>query len=515
MYNMDKNLHDIENLFRSSLDDNEETPSSKVWDGVEQILDKDNVSIIKKKYSNIKRVAVLLLLLLTGLCIYDLHKSYQKRELATGNKSINNGIVKPDGFKNKPNIIRPLWTDSLILVKKVKTNTAKGLSMLIKENASTAKVKKVERMSSEYFVKNDLKQKEGIVLSSKNKVFLNRSNKTIDRKKEDKVHIDIYSINQTNKLTNHGHNSSAIKGRAVEDKTKLFLSEISSLPNIPGKYNVSLIDSIKLQPAVILRTTASLKNNLSGITKVQKQSISTTSKLSASLFFSPDFGWYRLQNDVPDNQAADADEIEKGEQHEFSSTIGALINYEVSKHWTIQSGFTFSNTAITVEPKTIYAQADNSGSVKYRFNTSSGYSYVLPSFSSSPGIGDSLYAFTSIHTLQYIGIPIAIKYNFTKGNFNFNAMLGLSTNFLTKGKIETVLEKGTSNEAEIINNIQGLKSTYLSGLLGVGAEYNLSKNIAVTFMPTARFAMSAINKGSVVKSYPNSFGLATGICIKL
>lgn len=513
IYNMDKNLPDIENLFRSNLDDNEEMPSSKVWEGVEQSLDKDNVLTIKKKYSNLKRVAVLLLLLLTGLCIYDLHKSYQKRELATGNKSINKGIVKPEGYKNKTNIITPLRTDSFKLVMKVKTNIAKGLSMLSKEDASIVKVKKAKRMSSEYFVKSDLKQKERNVFSSKNKVFSTQRNEIVDTKKPHKILTETYSVNQTNR-SGHGHKSLPVKGRVAEDQNKFFQSEISSFPD-RGKFNVSMMNTIKIKPAVILITTADINNNLSSVKKVQDQRTATPSKLSVSLFFSPDFAWYRLQNDVPDNHAADADEIEKSEQHDFSSSVGALIDYKLSKHWNIQSGLTFSNTTITVEPKTIYAQADNSGSVKYRFNTSSGYSYILPSFSSSPGIGDSLYAFTSTHTLQYIGIPLAIKYNFTKGNFNFNAMLGLSTNFLTKGKIETVLEKGTSNEAEIINNIQGLKSTYLSGLLGVGAEYNLSKRTAITFMPTARFAISAINKGTVVKSYPNSFGLATGIRIKL
>jgi hypothetical protein len=514
MYNMDKNLPDIENLFRSNLDDNEEMPSSKVWDGVEKILDKDTLSSIKKKYSILKRVAILLLLLLTGLFFYDLHTSYKKMESAKGNKSMSKIIVKPEGFKGSTNIIIPRLTDSLELVKKDKAIGVNGLSLLTKEDSFISIVKKAKRMSSEYFVKSDLKQKKQNVLGSKNKVFLARRNKIADTKTQNKKLMETYSINQINRPEG-GHNRLPGKGSIVEVQNKLFLSEVSSLPIIAGKFNVSMINTIKIQPAVILITTSGINNNLSGVKKVKDQPTATPSRLSASLYFSPDFAWYRLQNDVPDNQAADADEIEKSEQHDFSSSTGVLIDYKVSKHWIIQSGLTFSNTAITVEPKTIYAQSDNSGSVKYRYNTSSGYSYVLPSFSSSPGIGDSLYAFTSTHTLQYIGIPIAIKYNFTKSNFNFNAMLGLSANFLTKGKIETVLEKGTSNKAEIINKIQGLKSNYLSGLLGVGAEYNLSKRIAVTFMPTARFAVSAINKGAVVKSYPNSFGLATGIRVKL
>ena len=127
----------------------------------------------------------------------------------------------------------------------------------------------------------------------------------------------------------------------------------------------------------------------------------------------------------------------------------------LNKHWSLQSGLTYSSTNIIVEPKTIYAQSDNSGSVKYRINTSSGYGYLSPSFSSNPAVGDSLYAFTSTHTLNYISIPLALKYNITKDKFSFNAMTGLSINILTQGKIETLVEKGVNNETEVVNNLQG------------------------------------------------------------
>ena len=174
-----------------------------------------------------------------------------------------------------------------------------------------------------------------------------------------------------------------------------------------------------------------------------------------------------------------------------------------------------SNTNITVDPKTIYAQQDNTGSVKYRINTSSGYGYVLPSFSSNPAVGDSLYAFTSTHSLQYIGIPLAVTYNVTRGKFKFNALAGLSANILTKAKLETTVEKGFINAPETVDNLQGLRKIYFSGLAGVGVDYKLSKKTAVTFAPTMRFALNSINKDATVKSYPMSFGFVLGLKLDL
>ena len=181
----------------------------------------------------------------------------------------------------------------------------------------------------------------------------------------------------------------------------------------------------------------------------------------------------------------------------------------------MQSGVTLSNTHIIIEPKTIYAQADNTGSIKYRINTSSGYGYVLPSFIANPAAGDSLYAFTSTHSLQYIGIPLAVTYNITKGKFGFNALAGVSTNILYKAKLETDVEKGFNNELEVVNNIQGLKKMYFSGLAGVGVDYKLTNKTSLVFSPTMRFALNSINKDAPVKSYPISFGFTVGLKIGL
>ncbi len=57
---MDRNLPDIEELFKSALENEEEMPEPKVWQAIEGILDKENVISIKKKYSNLKKVAFLL-----------------------------------------------------------------------------------------------------------------------------------------------------------------------------------------------------------------------------------------------------------------------------------------------------------------------------------------------------------------------------------------------------------------------------------------------------------------------
>jgi hypothetical protein len=181
----------------------------------------------------------------------------------------------------------------------------------------------------------------------------------------------------------------------------------------------------------------------------------------------------------------------------------------------MQSGITLSNTNIIVDPKTIYAQQDNTGKIKYRINTSTGYGYVLPAFSSNPTIGDSIYAFTFSHSLQYVCIPIAVTYSFTKGQFTVKAIAGLSTNILTKAKIEATLENGFDDSFETVNNLDGLKKVCFSGMTGLGLDYKLSKKTSLVFAPNLRFALNSITKDAPVKSYPVSLSLALGLKIVL
>ena len=247
---------------------------------------------------------------------------------------------------------------------------------------------------------------------------------------------------------------------------------------------------------------------------VHKPSIKSTSqsRFAISAFYSPDIAFYHFGNKNPGNSN---NNFENLETESYSSTLGVLVDFEISKHWGLQSGITLATSNFDQESKTLYAQPDNSGGIKYKLNTLLGDAYVLPSFSRNPNIGDSIYSKSTTHTLQYLEIPLALKYYFNRGKFTLNTLGGISANFLTGGRITTELKRGNDNETETTNKIHGLKSTYFSGLAGIGLDYNFYKNLSVSFSPTIRFALNSINSNVYVQSFPNSFGFSTGLKIKL
>jgi hypothetical protein len=509
---MDENLHDIEGLFYSSLNDNEETPSPEAWNEVDKRLDKETLISIKKKYAMVKRIAILLLLLL-GISIYE------------GEKISNNNLARNNNSNSANHKMALPNTDKTLN----KTNeTAAGIT------ATPGKKKRVNKQISKQTGSVDGKQKptnEPNEITYKkdgsNKKYIIQNSKS---RNKDQENAEVLSSTGKARLTSKPPVISQMKNETpaqdssylVTNKNTAELRQINSLKSLSSLLikNMSLhakdaIDIRHSLPTLYPSRAEVLNTRTNSNAKNEKIHTENLSRVSITPFFSPDFAWYHLQDQNANNQSTSAVDLEREERHEFSSTYGIMADYKINKHWGLKSGITLSNTNIVTDPEIIYAQPDNNGNIKYRINTSSGYGYILPSFSSNPVAGDSLYAFTSTHSLQYIGIPMSATYSITKNKFLFGLRAGVSANYLTQAKLETTVEKGFDNSVETVNNMQGLKKIYFSGLAGIDVNFQLNKKLSIAFAPTFCFALSSINKNAPVNSYPMTFGSSVGVKIGL
>lgn len=246
--------------------------------------------------------------------------------------------------------------------------------------------------------------------------------------------------------------------------------------------------------------------------KINKSKISEKSLFSVTLFYSPDFVSSKVDNDHHDFREEDRNEIKNKEEIKKTYSAGVLIDYNSGKKISVESGLSFSSIATHIQPKTIYARPDDRGNVNYRFNCSAGYSYVsLPSGSRPSAAGDSISALSSKNILNYITVPLAVKYKVSKGKLGVTPGLGIAVNFLKKGTIETVI----GNEKASINHIEGISKIYLNSAISAAINYDINKKVALNLIPAARFALTSINKDAPFKTYLNSFGLAAGLTIKL
>ena len=352
---MDKNLHHIEDLFKSGLDDNEEMPSAKVWDAVDNRLDKDTVVAIKKKYKTWKRLLFLLLLLLIGLSIYELN-----------NRRTNNGVAK------------------------VNNDGVGKESVLNNDNGNKKQNDKNSFTSKDQIDSKDVNNNNTAVNTTPdNSIFTtppSGNNLMINKQNQSNVSTDVNTIanspvalKQNSLLTNKPGYRNKIKTSTPGSNMQNVTTDNNAVQTnkpMPFPWQLNLLPVEKLNtPAILspdsknsLYTLALTKSNplidtKNSVNQQAKKKETKPSRFSITGFFSPDIASYHLEEDQPGNQPETARKIEKGERHEFSSTSGLLLDYNLNKHWSLQSGLTFSNTNIKVNPKTIYAQNDNNGNI--------------------------------------------------------------------------------------------------------------------------------------------------------
>ena len=531
---MDEDLHNIDDLFKKAINEHEEMPSNNVWEQIDKNLDKKKVIFISQKYNKLKWIAAALLMFSTGMAMYTWNTKLKNKELVKQNNFSSRKETEKDTFKKKSN--NSIITEENSANQTEEKKTVKDTAAIVNENNQSAtnnqalseeenknKKKSEESKKENHFLpfsakKNlkDIVETDKSSKESKEKSEqsfgqqLGKSDKSATEKKAGKILISANEKSLSaidNQKKDLQSNLNILKeiprkeASAVTElpKHKFYIGpENASLQKLP----VTLKQNNKI--AVQEKPIIAIKNNKSKTLK--------TSLFSLTLFYSPDFVSSEVDNEHHNFREEERDEIKNKEEIEKTYSTGVLIDYNAGKKISVQSGLSFSSIATHIQPKTIYARPDNYGNVNYRFNCSSGYSYVsLPSGMRPSAEGDSISALSSKNILNYVTIPLVVKYKVGKGKFSLSPGLGIAANFLTKGTIETVI----ANEKTSINHIEGISKVYFNSAISAGINYNINENFALNLTPAARFALTSINKNAPFKTYLNSYGLAAGLTIKL
>lgn len=470
---MDKNLHDdIGDLFYDGIEPLSQPPRKEVWENIEQQLDKKDAAQYKQKFITARRMSVILLFLLIGFITCTLIYFNNKK---TGNETSNR--LTGDKKFNDNNVQQPANINADVSSSLTNNN----------RNKETNEKNFLKISSTNDNDNNKQKTNTGIVTIKGN---IN-NNKPADVLTESNTVQNGYYIIPENLAP------LPLKNSAVNDT--------SSLEKIAAPV-------FKTAPATQNSQTNIAKNNTASKNVIKKNTVYHGFFLS--FFAAPEKVFYHLKNGVL-NPYDNKELIQNREKQDISFSTGILLGYAVNKRFTLQSGIGFSTANTNIAPSKIYAEKNNSGNIKYRYNTSTGYGYILPSFSSAPAVGDSLSTARADQTIQYINVPLIAKYKFGNRKFTVAAGAGVSINFLTKAKLNTEVVSAQGQQKESITKLEGMKKIYPGLILAPELQYNPSKKIILSAAPFFKYALAPANKGNIVKTYPYSIGLAIGITYKL
>ncbi len=110
---------------------------------------------------------------------------------------------------------------------------------------------------------------------------------------------------------------------------------------------------------------------------------------------------------------------------------------------------------------------------------------------------------------EYLEVPLNLKYKVLDKKFDVSFMGGISTNFLIGTDIQLNYIDNSSTRTNYTT--EGLKRINYSGLVGIGFEYPILKNLVFNIEPKFKYYLNAIDQEQVYDIHPYSIGIFSGI----
>ena len=466
---MNKDLHDIDKLFRSALNDHVEAPSAGVKESLDAALDKKEAEEYKKRFIIWKRAALLLLLLLAGFVLYE------------------SGLIKNESGHYTAKKTTPA-NDKITGDK----------TEIINQNKTIPANTNAEDIITNQPAIQNYNRDNGTVSSTNN--FPDKQVNTFSQKQE--VVFSIFTSLPTKKS-----NAPADYDTDLQT-TKHGIEPIDNQISNAGLTELLFKNIFRLPPVAVSNSPLKPGNEK---TAVKKKINPFKSFWAITPFVSYEQVGYKLNSDDPLATTA----IRHREVHEPSFSGGLLITRKFTNHWSLQSGLAYTSTQIGISPQEMYALQLPGGDVAYKFITSSGYAYIKLGNGQPPAVGDSITTSDAKHILKHISVPLSLKYKIGKNKLTVSPSAGIEANFITNAKVEVGIDLASNREVVTVNKMKGIKSFYWSAVSGVEASYQVSKKMSVNVQPVFRYALSPITKNNVVETFPHSFGLGAGVTVKL
>lgn len=461
---MSTDRKNIDKFFHHDLAGASEQPPLHIWENIEAALDKDKQKRVtgftraRRYYS----VAAMILLMTAAGTLFWLNKKPDEEK--TNTKGNTAALVKSPMVNNLVTNQNNKASSSETIVAD-KADAVAALSEMAPASVSPGKIKQVNSVLAEA-IKDESKTAPKTIASPE-------------------------SIMQATTVGENMHVMPTAQTIDIETTRPRIVNAPSALP-----FGIASIGTISSAPLVKIKRPG---------------------RWSVTAFFAPDITTRNLEQNFYSTLDEKKEEIIRTEKNgQLDFTVGARLEYRIDKHWSVQSGLSFSTNTIDIAQKMTFARFDKDGALKFRFNLSTGYAFMKGKSLPAPRfLGDSALALSSSSVLHYVNVPLIFKYNFAKGRFNFSSQAGIVARFITRESIDAVYSNNGANEKAIANEIQGLKRTYMNGVVGLGVDYAISKKVALTLFPSFNFATSSINRDAPVKAYPNTLSIASGVRMSL
>ncbi|MEO8150599.1 MAG: outer membrane beta-barrel protein [Bacteroidia bacterium] len=485
---MDDNK-DIEKVSRTVFDKFRREAPDSAWNKLDADLDKRQNLAYKRRANRFKLLSILLLLFI----FFSFTWEYLIPSSATKHTS---GVTPPG------NKIADTVSENN---RKAAVNAEQGNSSI---SYSASEVKS-EFVKSEDKINNTInKSGKALTLYASAKTKKHYRAKRAGNEKQNSNAALISDGNvvngnalQSNPVNDNLITSEAVNGTAVADSINISEQTISTAEiNAPGTTLSSVTDSGKSEPVNFVKSDSLIKPG-----KIK-------SRFSLAGFYAPNKTWCNLKDNTADN-FDDAAMYNNRENSEYSYSAGITLKYDLSSKWGLITGVTYATMTKSMTVGTMYANTNAGNEMHFEYATSNGM-IEMPHDDAhpSPQQGDSINMNADcLQSVEFISVPLAVRYQLTNKKFVWYADAGLSANFIIAEKAKIKMD---NSETVVVNNINGLKKINYGYLLGAGVQYNVDNDFGIFIEPVFRGSFTSITHGTAVNSYPYSLGLNLGFSFR-
>ncbi len=112
-----------------------------------------------------------------------------------------------------------------------------------------------------------------------------------------------------------------------------------------------------------------------------------------------------------------------------------------------------------------------------------------------------------IQSMDYLEVPLIIRYKVIDKRVDLNFIGGVSTNFMVQNQAYASYQGSKIT----IGETHGLKTINYSSTLGLGLEYDLTETISLSLEPAFKYYLNSINRSDNIMTHPYAIGIFTGL----
>jgi len=309
------------------------------------------------------------------------------------------------------------------------------------------------------------------------------------------------------------------------------LTEIHDLQEIPAGIHAGsepdinrIIPGTEKQPPVEKQFTATFSPKESRARK-------TPSEWKVGLHLSPSFSSYSSRYSASYASSMSS----SGNRSETGVGGGVSIQYKKSRRWKIESGLFYSRTGekpgnsgnlfastpsydyLTVGDSKYFSNTVSLQNGQMSMNGPAGTihlngtpddSKLVANVESALGMNSVLLTSGRIYQVfDFMEIPLTFGYTVVKGKIGVEVSGGISTNFVVGNQV--FMEN--SSIQEYVGKTEDIAGIGVSGLVGLGIIYPISKKISLSVEPQASYWLNSLNDSGDVVIRPWRIGVYSGL----